>query len=176
MEITLWNVVAYCAFGVTIAGVLWKKHGGALITLGAFVLGFYAWLYLHNPLLASLQGLIVISGIFQIGKVAKLPAGIILGLLATIFSVQLIQLGALSSLSSVCGLFGLLLVVFGLLVFPWTSSFFLMAIGSLFLAVYSYFGGAWVFLGLNVAFFFINAHAVFWRRDPVSLEAKTSID
>ena len=67
----IWNAAAYLAFVAIIIGVFSERYRNWFITVGAFVLMFYARFFLHNQLFASLQALIVISGCLQLLGVPK---------------------------------------------------------------------------------------------------------
>ncbi|HEY4487100.1 MAG TPA: hypothetical protein VJB70_05250 [Candidatus Paceibacterota bacterium] len=156
-----WDLAAYFAFLLTTVGVFWKKHGGLLMTVSAFILILSAWFGLHNALLATLQSLVFVAGVFQVTKLQKNAAAFALIMLTIIAFYGLLKTNTITGLDSTSiGALGLVLLVFGLLLFPSKSAFYLNATACIPLLWYSYAVGAWVFVALNVVFFLANAYQI----------------
>ena len=154
---TFWNLSAYLAFTIIIAGVLSEKYRNLLITYGAGVLALYAGTFLHDPLFMLLQILIVISGILL--SIKPLPKNVAVAIM--IFSTVaaylfLIINGSITSVSAFIGSIGLLGIAFGLIALPKRYGFLLMAVGGILLFIYAFYVSAWVFFFLNIFFTLAN--------------------
>ena len=153
---SLWNMAAYIAFIGIIIGVSWEKYRNLLVTIGAFVLVFYAGIFLHDPLFVISQCVIVFSGILQLTKTSKRTATKSL-ILATLLSYAiLLKNGAIADIWSFIGSLGLLGIAFGLIILPKRFGFLVMAVGGVFLTIYAYTVSAWVFFLLNIFFAIVN--------------------
>ena len=71
---SIWNAAAYIAFVGIIIGVSSERYRNILFTAGAGILALYAGIFLHNPLFAALQTLVVIAGLSQLAKVSEYSA------------------------------------------------------------------------------------------------------
>lgn len=156
----IWNMLAYAAFICIIVGVSSDRYRNFLITLGGGLLAFYAYFFFHNYLFAVLQCLIVISGVLQ-WKKAKGAAMVMVVLTAAAY-LFLIRIGAIGNIWALIGSFGLLGIVFGLVVLPKRYGFMLMAVGGALLVIYAFPTRAWVFFFLNIFFFWKSVQA--WRK------------
>ncbi|GMQ95274.1 MAG: hypothetical protein BMS9Abin13_387 [Patescibacteria group bacterium] len=158
----VWNAISYIAFIAIIVGVFSERYRNTLITLGAVALAPYAWIFLDSSLFATLQVLIVVSGILQLTKVSKRPAVIVMLTLTTAAYVFLFAGGAIVDAWALMGSFGLLGIVFGLTVLPKRYGFVLMIAGGVLLIFYAFHTAAWVFFFLNI--FFSIANLYIWQK------------
>ena len=159
---TVWNAVSYAAFIVIIIGVYSERHRNTLITLGAAVLALYAGIFLKNPLFATLQTLIVISGLLKLTKFSRrISMAAIILLTAAAYAI-LYGGGVITDTWSLMGSFGLLGIALGLATLPRRYGFILMAIGGLFLIAYAFQVSVWVFFLLNIFFAIANIQA--WQK------------
>lgn len=152
----IWNAAAYFALVIIIIGVYKERCRNILFTVGAGILALYAGLFLHNQLFATLQILIVISGIFSIAKLFKRSAMLTMIILTIAAYVFLASSGAIASGWALIGSFGLLGIAFGLMILPKDYGFLLMSIGGILLIIYAFTAEAWIFLILNVFFTITN--------------------
>lgn len=160
---SLWNIVSYTAFVAIIAGVFSERYRNRLITFGAAVLAVYAGVFLKNPLFATLQTLICVSGLMQMVQLRRRAAMTAMMVLTSIAYIFLYASGALADTWAVSGSFGLLGIAFGLITLPHRSGFILMALGGVSLITYAFHVGAWVFFLLNIFFAVANIHT--WRKN-----------
>ena len=159
----IWNAAAYLAFVAIIIGVFSERYRNWFITVGAFVLMFYARFFLHNQLFASLQALIVISGCLQLLGV---PKRFSIGLLILLTAGSYLNLAlncAINNIWAFIGSLGLLGIAFGLIILPKRFGFRVMAIGGVFLIIYAHTVSAWGFFFFNI--FFIFANIVSWQKN-----------
>ena len=154
----MWNVVSYAAFIAIIIGVFSETYRNTLITLGAAVLAVYAGIFLKNPLFATLQALIVVSGFLQWAKLRRYYAMIAMAALTVVAYSFLYLSGAIADGYALVGSLGLLGIAFGLVTLPNRSGFLLMAFGGILLVIYAFHVGAWVFFFLNIFFTIANLH------------------
>ena len=161
LESSLWNTASYLAFIIIIIGVFWQRGRNWLITLGAAALGVYAMVFLRNTVLATLQIVIVFSGILQLSKTPRRPAMFAMVLFTMEAYIFLILMKSITNLWSFIGSLGLLGIAFGLIILPKRYGFLIMAAGGLLLVAYSFVISAWVFFFLNIFFFVANIHT--WR-------------
>lgn len=159
---SLWNVVSYAAFVTIIVGVFSERYRNRLIMCGAAVLAVYAGVFLKNPLFATLQTLIVISGLAQTVQLRRHVAMAIMAVLTSIAYVCLYVSGAIADMWALSGSLGLLGIAFGLIALPNRFGFILMASGGIALVAYAFYVGAWVFFLLNIFFAIANIHA--WQK------------
>lgn len=158
----MWNIVAYLAFIGIIIGVFWEKYRNLLVTVGAFVLMLYAGIFLHNPLFATLQLVIVISGVLSLLKSSKLFSICLLTLSTAVSYLYLVLNGAITNIWAFIGSLGLLCIAFGLVILPKPLGFLVMAAGGVFLTIYAFTVSAWVFVFLNL--FFTIANIITWQK------------
>ena len=159
----IWNTVAYTAFIGIIIGVLWERCRDALITLGALALALYAGMFLHNPVFAALQALIVVSGLL---KLAASPKRVAMGIMIALTVAAYLSLalsGAIVDAWALVGSFGLLGIAFGLTVLPKNYGFLLMAAGGVLLIFYGFAVEAWVFFSLNIVFAIVSIRN--WKKE-----------
>lgn len=154
---TFWNLSAYLAFIIIIIGVLSEKYRNVLITFGAGVLALYAGIFLHHPLFATLQTLIVLSGILLSAKKLSKPGTVTIMVILTIAAYLFLMMGgAITNVSAFIGSSGLLGIAFGLAALPKRYGFLLMALGGILLIIYTSYISAWVFFFLNIFFTVAN--------------------
>ncbi len=158
----IWNSVAYLAFILIIIGVFSDRYRNILMTFGAAVLALYAAIFLHNPLFAALQTLIVVSGFLQLAKVSKRTAMATMVIFTAVAYLFLALNGSIANIWALLGSLGLLGIAFGLVALPQHNGFLLMATGGVLLIVYAFTVAAWVFFLLNV--FFTVANIRVWRK------------
>jgi len=162
-----WDIVSYLAVLTVTVAVFWEKHGVTLFIAGGLALALYAWFFLEDVLFTTLQSLCVLSGLLQITKVKKDTAVFFLGMVTLISIFVLFKIGAVQSFVSALGIGGLMGIIFGIIVFPKSTSFWLMAGGCVLLVGYAYMFGAWVFVVLNIVFLFANAYKLFVAKKGV---------
>ncbi len=150
-----WNILAYGAMILITIAVVSAKWRNLFFVLGPFILLFYAWLYLQNPLLIGLQFVITTSGMLNFFNIKKLAPFVVIGLAVMVFAALLIT-GQISSLWLWFGAFGLLGLAFGLTQLPKKTGFIVMMVGGLLIVVYSFALQVWVFFALNIIFFVAN--------------------
>ena len=148
-----WNLAAYVAFIVIIIGISSDRHRNTLTAIGAIVLGVYAWIFLHNPLFAALQALVVISICFQWAKLSPRNTVVTFLSLTALAYFLLAKNGAIADAWSLAGSFGLLGIAIGLIILPKKPGFLILAAGGVLLVVYGYHASAWVFFLLNAVYF-----------------------
>ena len=158
---TAWNLAAYVAFIGIIIGVSSERHRNVLTAIGAVILGLYAWLFLHNPLFATLQVLIVISICLQWAKLSRQHTMLAMLPLTLLAYFLLAKNGAIADVWSLIGSFGFLGIAFGLVVLPKKFGFLLLVAGGALLTVYAYHVSAWVFFLLNVFYVIESVRAWF---------------
>ncbi len=151
----VWNVLAYGAMILITIAVVSAKWRNLFFVLGPFILLFYAWLYLHNPLLIGLQFVITTSGILNFLNIKKPAPFVVIGLAVIVF-VALLIFGQISGLWLWFGALGLLGLAFGLTQLPKKMGFIVMMIGGLLIVVYAFAFQVWVFFVLNIVFFVAN--------------------
>lgn len=159
----LWNAVSYAAFVGIIVGVFSERYRNRLIMFGAAVLAVYAGVFLKNPLFATLQTLIVISGLAHMMWLRRPAAMAVMTVLTSTAYAFLYASGAIVDAWALAGSFGLLGIAFGLITLPHRSGFILMALGGVALVAYAFHVGAWVFFLLNIFFAVANIHT--WRKN-----------
>ena len=152
----IWEVVSYLAFIMIIIGVFYERYRNLLITIGAIVLATYAAVFLQNRLLTTLQIVIAFSGILQLCQVPrKLTMCGMFGC-TTVAYYSIISKNIITDTWSFIGSLGLLGIAIGLTILPKRYGFLVMAMGGLFLVLYSFVVGAWVFFFFNIFFFVAN--------------------
>ena len=157
---TLWNLFAYAGMVVILFGVKSQKYRPHLIGSGAIILMLFAFLFLRDYILASLQLLIGISAIFEIAQVnKKISTPSVLTLALALF-LALIFEGYVPDFLRWLGILGAFGIALGLVLAPKRSGFAIMGAGGAFLVVYAPFVGAWVFFFLNLIFTYLNFKAV----------------
>lgn len=156
----LWNTVGYLALIIIIIGVFSERYRNILITVGAGVLAYYAGIFLHNPMFATLQALIVFSGLLSITGTPKRPAMFIMIALTAAAYLFLITDGAIVDAWTFMGSLGLLGIAFGLIILPKHYGFILMAVGGTLLVIYAFAVAAWVFFFLNIFFIIANIYTL----------------
>lgn len=171
VESTIWNVIGYGAFIAVICGVLFQRVRKASLFLGPLALVFYAWLFLHNPLLTVMQVLITFSGFAQLidwrsRAVARI---LVTGSLVAVAGLALAgQLAAPISWLGVTGFLCLFFGVFGIM--PEKPGWFLvLSLSGVLLAVYSGVIQVWVYVFLNA--FFAVANFFTWLKAVPKLDA-----
>ena len=147
----LWNFLAYAGMILIIAGVVSAKFRNHFFIWGPLALLFYAWLYLHNPILAGLQFIIAVSGLLNIFNSKKHISVVMIFLVLAVYLVLLLK-GQISGLWPLIGSFGLLCIAFGIAQLPRKRAFELMAIGGILIGVYAFALSIWVWLVLNIIF------------------------
>ncbi|HEY4497283.1 MAG TPA: hypothetical protein VJC20_00795 [Candidatus Paceibacterota bacterium] len=162
VENSIWNAISYGAFVAIIIGVFSERFRNILITLGAVVLAIYAEVFLKNPLFATLQTLIVVSGLLQIANLRRHFVVIAMMALTIVAYLFLFLSGVIADGWVLAGSFGLLGIAFGLVTLPNRFGFLLMASGGVLLIIYAFRVGAWVFFLLNI--FFIIANLYTWQK------------
>jgi len=160
---SIWNATSYVAFTIIIVGVFSERYRNILITLGAAALAVYALVFLKNPLFATLQTLIVISGLLQMVKLRRNFAVTAMIVLTVVAYAFLHLSGAITGGWALVGSFGLLGIAFGLIILPERYGFLLMAAGGLLLIVYAFHVAVWVFFFLNIFFAIANIHT--WQKN-----------
>ncbi len=152
---TIWNVIGYVGMIAIIVGVLSGKLRNQLLFWGPLILVIYAWLFLHDPVLVGLQLVVTTSGALNLLNIKKLAPLIIIVFSAIIFIVLLLT-GQISGLWSWLGALGLWGIALGFTQLPHKRAFTLMALGGLFIIIYSYAFQVWIFFILNIFFFIAN--------------------
>ncbi len=167
---TAWNGLAYAAFILIIIGVASDRYRDGFTMLGAFVLAIYAKLFLHNDVFALLQVLVCMwSGSQMLGfsREKSVPAML---MFTALTCAGLSVSGSITDTWTWIGSLGLLLIIIGLMALPWQSAFLMLAAGGVFLVIYAYSAGAWVFFFLNAAYVFVSAAT--WIRIDRENEAR----
>jgi len=159
---SLWNTASYVAFIAIIIGVFSDRCRNMLITSGAIVLAVYAEVFLKNSLFATLQVLVVVSGILQWTKLSRHYAVTTMATLTVVAYVFLYLNGAIADGYALVGSLGLLGIAFGLVALPKRYGFLFMATGGVLLIIYAFHVTAWVFFFLNIFFTIANIHT--WRK------------
>ncbi|OGF62008.1 hypothetical protein A2926_01440 [Candidatus Giovannonibacteria bacterium RIFCSPLOWO2_01_FULL_44_40] len=157
---TIWNLVAYAGMVVILFGVKSKNYRPHLIGFGAVILTFFAFLFLRDYILTSLQLLIAISGVLEIFGVNKKVSTTIFSVLSAVLFITLIFGGYVPDALRWLGVFGALGIAFGLIFVPHRLGFVSMALGGALLVIYAPFVGAWVFFFLNLIFTILNLQMV----------------
>ena len=157
-----WNTIAYAAFIAIIVGVFYERHRNALFTIGAAVLVAYAYFFLGNPLFATLQVLIMISGLLRWKKVNRRFSIMAMLMLTALAYAYLYLTGAIMDIWSLAGSLGLLGIAFGLILLPKRYGFLIMAVGGSLLVFYAFHVAAWVFFLLNIFFAISNIYT--WKK------------
>ena len=169
---TLWNLLAYTGMIAIIVAVFSPKQRGNLFIFGPLALLFYAFIYLHDTLLASLQLIVTVSGFlnryFQNNKLFSRFStnSIIIFVLAVTAFITSFFTGQFSSIWHWFGAFGLLGIAFGLIYIPRKTGFAVMALGGLLVAIYAFGLQIWVFFVLNSVFCISNLIELL-RKEPV---------
>lgn len=151
----VWNTLAYIGMIMIIIAVISARLRNWLFVFGPLILLIYAWFYLHNPILASLQFVATVSGALNLRNIKKSAPFIVIGLAVLVFTA-LLAAGQISGLWPWFGALGLLGIALGLTQLPRKRGFAIMAIGGLLIVVYAGALQIWVFFVLNIVFFFAN--------------------
>ena len=152
---TFWNLLAYLGMIAIIAAVVSKKWQNHFFVWGPLALFLYAYLFLHNPLLGSLQLIITASGLLNLLKIKKYSL-LIVGTLTVIVYGALLLGGSINGIWCWIGSFGLLGIGLGLTQLPKKRSFVIMAIGGALIIIYSGALTIWIWFILNLVFFGAN--------------------
>ena len=145
----LWNSSGYLGMILIIIGVLSKKWRNRFFVLGPFILLIYAWLFLHDSILISLQLVVITSGVLNLRNIKKRAAFIIIALSAVVFGILLIT-GQLFGLGPWLGALGLWGIAIGFTQLPRRRAFAFMALGGLLIMIYAFIFQVWVFFILNI--------------------------
>ncbi|MBI2109272.1 MAG: hypothetical protein HYT93_03805 [Parcubacteria group bacterium] len=152
----VWNSIAYAAAVGSIAGLFIKERNKhiryTLFTVCGVALAAYSHLFLHSLLFSTLQVVVTCSALFQLCKFEPWRARVSLTLLTGIALIILILSGNLNDVWGVIGTVGLVGIAVGLVLFPLTVAYLLLAAGALFLVGYALETAAWVFFALNIVF------------------------
>ena len=149
-----WHCLAYTAMILIIIAVLSEKYRNQFFLCGSLILLFYSWLYLHNPILACLQLVVMMSGVLTILHIQK-SAFFVVGLAIIVF-IALLATGQIFGLWPWLGALGLFAVALGLARLPCKQGFALMALGAFLVTIYSLALSIWVFFALSIIFFTAN--------------------
>ncbi len=162
---TFWNLLAYLGMIVIIVAVISKKYRNHFFVWGPLALMFYAWFFLHNPLLYCLQFIIASSGALNLLRIKKGDSALLMvGILTGIAYILLLITGSINGIWYWIGSFGLLGIGLGLTQLPKKRSFVIMAIGGALIIIYSGALAIWIWFILNIAFFIANiAELIRWK-------------
>lgn len=156
---TLWNLLGYVGMILIIIAVVSPKWQKWFFVLGPLALLFYAWFYLHNPLLIGLEIIITASGILNLRNIKKPAPFIVIALAIAVFIALLVK-GEISGIWSWFGALGLLGIALGLTQLPRKRGFIIMMAGGLLIAVYAFAFQVWIFFILNIIFFGANLREI----------------
>lgn len=152
---TLWNILAYIGMIMIITAVVSQKARNQLFFWGPLSLLFYALFHLHNYFLVGLQLIIAFSGLLNLLKVKKFAAVLIIAFSLPVY-VCLLASHQIIGLWAWIGSLGFWTIALSFVFLPKKSSFALMALGSIFLVVYSLALGIWVYFMLNLVLLVVN--------------------
>jgi len=152
---TIWNLVGYTGMILIILAVLSDKLRNRLFVWGVFALLAYAWFFLHDSILASLEFIAAISAVLNLLNIKKLASSIVITFSVVIFAVLLLT-GQFSGLWLWFGAFGLLGIALGLAQLPRKRAFAIMAAGGFLIVIYSLAFQVWIFFILNIFFFAVS--------------------
>lgn len=157
---TVWNLFAYGGMVVILFGVKSEKWRPHLMGAGAVILMIFAFAFLKDYILASLQFLIGISALLEIARTGKKVSTSVTLALSLILFLALIFGGYVPDALRWLGIFGAFGIAFGLVLAPEKSGFISMGLGGALLVIYAPFVGAWVFFFLNLIFTYLNFQQV----------------
>jgi len=168
---TVLNIAAYAAFYFIIRAVHKERFINETFAVCGGFLGIYAWFFLGNLLLATLQGLIFVSASLQFAEVKRRSGIMIMSVLTIAAYVWLASSGMLTDTKAIIGSIGLLGIAIGIMLLPSRHAFLMMAVGGVLLVYYS-FPAAMVFVLLNIFFTYVNIQK--WREARKAVVTKSS--
>ncbi len=151
----LWNLSAYFGMTLIILAVISDKWRNQFLVWAPLILLPYAWFYLGNHILASLQIVVAVSAILNLVNVKKIAPFIVFVLTIIVYTVLLIA-KHISGVWLWIGSFGFLGIALGLTQLPHKKGFIIMSLGALLIVVYAFALQIWVFFVLNLIFFVVN--------------------
>ncbi|MDO8555139.1 MAG: hypothetical protein Q7R75_01060 [bacterium] len=160
LQSTIWNLAAYLGMVIILFGVKSEKHRPHLIGAGGLILAVYAFFFLHDYILTSLQCLIAVSSVLEIIQVDKKISAIIISAISLVLLIVLVAGGFVGDAARWLGIGGVLGIAFGLVFAPNKAGFISMGLGGVLLVVYAPIVGAWVFFILNLIFAYLNFQTV----------------
>ena len=156
MESTIWNTGAYASLIAIMFGITYERFRKQIFVIAPFILMLYSGFFLEDRLLAVSQLLITVSGLLGMFSVNYRTRTLVMLCLVPIASTVLLAMGVLNSMVATVGFFGLLGIVFGVLLIPKPKAFLLLVAGTVLLLFYSFSVSAWVFFVLNIFLLFAN--------------------
>lgn len=169
VENTIWKSISYVGFVVILVGIIYERYQKPLFFWGPLLLAVYAGFFLHDPLIAVCQALITLAGFMRLVNITQRTLVVTMVSTSIVATSILAGLGSISTVTDVLGLIGLLGIVAGFVLLPRACAFLAMFFAAMFLVVYAYNVGAWVFFWLNIAFVFANVHTYRKVRDEEKL-------
>lgn len=160
LQSTVWNLAAYLGMVIILFGVKFEKHRPHLIGAGGIILAVYAFFFLHDYILTSLQCLIAVSSALEIIQVNKKISAMIISVVSVILLIILVGGGFVEDAARWLGIGGVLGIAFGLVFAPNKSGFVSMGLGGAPLVIYAPIVGARVFFILNLIFAYLNFQTV----------------
>jgi len=156
IEGTIWNSVAYVSLIAIMFGVAYERFRAQIFVFAPLSLLFYSGFFLGDPLFTVGQSLITTSGVLGLCRVRPFAGMVTMVCLLAIASVSLLLMGVFESTMAILGFYGLMGIVFGILLIPAPKAFLLLSVGTMLLITYAFSVGAWVFFTINFVMLIVN--------------------